>query len=104
FFAAAGFGTHPAGQRFCRAGMVLFSGYLYVDSFRRTGRMKTGRIVLCGLLGTVATFWAASCQGPQEFFRDNALSTATGGAPGTGGTLTGAGGSGTGGLTATGGA
>ena len=47
--------------------------------------MRTGRIVLYGLLGTLATFWAASCQGPQEFFRDNALSTGTGGLPGTGG-------------------
>jgi len=66
--------------------------------------MRTGRIVLYGLLGSLATFWAASCQGPQEFFRDNALSTGTGGLPGTGGTVTGSGGSGTGGLTATGGA
>ena len=65
--------------------------------------MRTGRIVLYGLLGSLATFWAASCQGPQEFFRDNALSSGTGGAPGTGGTLTGSGGSGTGGVTATGG-
>ena len=65
--------------------------------------MRTGRIVLYGLLGSLATFWAASCQGPQEFFRDNALSMGTGGAPGTGGTPTGSGGSGTGGVTATGG-
>jgi hypothetical protein len=66
--------------------------------------MSTGRFVLCGLLATLATFWAASCQGPQEFFRENAISSGTGGAPGTGGTLTGSGGSGTGGLPATGGA
>ncbi len=65
--------------------------------------MRAGRIVLYGLLGSLATFWAASCQGPQEFFRDNAISTGTGGAPGTGG-LTGSGGAGTGGVTATGGA
>jgi hypothetical protein len=65
--------------------------------------MSTGRFVGCGLLATLATFWAASCQGPQEFFRESALSSGSGGAPGTGGTLTGSGGSGTGGLTATGG-
>jgi hypothetical protein len=79
--------------------------------------MRTGRIVLYGLLGSLATFWAASCQGPQEFFRDNALSMgtggvvstggqgqSTGGAPGTGGTIvTGAGGTGTGGVVSTGG-
>ena len=55
-------------------------------------------------MATLATFWAASCQGPQEFFRENVNNSGSGGAPGTGGTLTGAGGSGTGGLTATGGA
>ena len=65
--------------------------------------MRTGRIVLYGLLGSLATFWAASCQGPQEFFRDNALSSGSGGATGAGGTLTGSGGSGTGGVNATGG-
>jgi hypothetical protein len=78
--------------------------------------MSTGRFVLCGMLGTLAVFWAASCQGPQEFFRDNAISSgtggvvstggqgeSTGGAPGTGGTIVGSGGSGTGGQTATGG-
>jgi hypothetical protein len=79
--------------------------------------MRTGRIVLYGLLGSLATFWAASCQGPQEFFRDNALSMgtggvvstggqgqSTGGAPGTGGTvITGSGGTGTGGVVSTGG-
>jgi hypothetical protein len=77
--------------------------------------MRTGRIVLYGLLGSLATFWAASCQGPQEFFRDNALSTgtggvvstggqgpSTGGVPGTGG-ITGSGGTGTGGVVSTGG-
>jgi hypothetical protein len=65
--------------------------------------MRTGRIVLYGLLGSLATFWVVSCQGPQEFFRDSALNTGAGGVPGTGGTLTGSGGSGTGGATATGG-
>ncbi len=65
--------------------------------------MRTGRIVLYGLLGSLATVWVVSCQGPQEFFRDNALSSGSGGAPGTGGALTGSGGSGTGGVTATGG-
>jgi hypothetical protein len=70
----------------------------------RTGRTSTGRFLLWGLLGTLATFWAASCQGPEEFFRENMTASGSGGASGTGGTLTGAGGSGTGGLTATGGA
>jgi hypothetical protein len=78
--------------------------------------MSTGRFVLCGMLGMLAAFWTASCQGPQEFFRDNAISSgtggvvstggqgeSTGGAPGTGGAVVGSGGSGTGGLTATGG-
>ena len=79
--------------------------------------MSTGRIVLYGLLGSLATFWAASCQGPQEFFRDNAIGTGTGGVvstggegqsagggSGTGGTVvTGSGGTGTGGMSATGG-
>ena len=78
--------------------------------------MSTGRFVFCGVVGTLAVFWAASCQGPQEFFRDNAISAgtggvvstggqgeSTGGTPGTGGAIVGAGGSGTGGLTATGG-
>jgi len=55
-------------------------------------------------MATLATFWAASCQGPEEFFRESANNPGSGGAPGTGGTLTGAGGSGTGGLPATGGA
>ena len=60
--------------------------------------MSTGRFVLCGLMATLATFWAASCQGPEEFFRESANNSGSGGAPGTGGTLTGAGGSGTGGI------
>ena len=63
--------------------------------------MRTGRIVLYGLLGSLATFWAASCQGPQEFFRDSGLSTGTGGEVSTGGQggqrrRAGTGGSGTG--------
>ena len=66
--------------------------------------MSTGRFVLCGLLATLATFWAASCQGPEEFLREGAISSGSGGAPGTGGTVTGTGGSGTGGVSATGGA
>jgi hypothetical protein len=70
----------------------------------RIRRTSTGRFALYGLLATLATFWAASCQGPQEFFRENALSSGSGGAPGTGGTPTGSGGSATGGVTATGGA
>ena len=60
--------------------------------------MRTGRIVLYGLLGSLATFWAASCQGPQEFFRDNAISAGTGGVISTGGQ-----GDSTGGVTGTGG-
>ena len=81
-----------------RAGAFVERGWYYFQTiFMGTGRMSTGRFVLCGLLGTLATFWAASCQGPEEFFRENAISSGTGGAPGTGGTLTGSGGSGTGG-------
>ncbi len=87
----------------------------------RTGRTNAGRFVLVGVLGTLAALWAASCQGPQEFFRDSGIvnlgtggivstggqgaSTSTGGASGgTGGTIViGTGGSGTGGTPATGG-
>ncbi len=72
--------------------------------------MSRGRFVLYGMLGALAAFWAASCQGPQEFFRDNAIGSGTGGAVSTGGSpgsggvvVTGAGGTGTGGVTATGG-
>ncbi len=72
--------------------------------------MRAGRVVLYGLLGSLAMFWSASCQGPQEFFRDNALSmgtggvVSTGGGPGTGGALvSGSGGTGTGGGVSTGG-
>src|SRR5450631_2426959 len=90
-------------QALLSAGGGTISGLSYVDCSKRTGRMRTGQILLYGLLGSLATFWAASCQGPQEFFRDNAIISGTGGAPGTGGTLTGSGGSGTGGLNATGG-
>jgi hypothetical protein len=70
----------------------------------RIGRMSTGRFVLWGLFGTLATFWAASCQGPEEFLRESVTSPGSGGASGTGGTIAGSGGSGTGGASATGGA
>jgi hypothetical protein len=109
-----------AAQRFYRVAVVSL-----VDYTMQLDRMSRGRFVLVGLLGTLGTLWAASCQGPQEFFRDSGVvnlgsggivstggqgaSTSTGGVTGTGGTVvvgtggTGTGGVATGGVTGTGG-
>ncbi len=82
--------------------------------------MSRGRLLLVGVLGAFGTLWAASCQGPQEFFRDSGVvnlgsggivstggqgaSTSTGGVTGTGGVVVGTGGTpATGGVTGTGG-
>jgi hypothetical protein len=86
----------------------------------RTYGMSPARFVLVGSLGALATLWATSCQGPQEFFRDSGIVTlgtggivstggqgaspSTGGVNGTGGiVIVGTGGVATGGITGTGG-